>query len=549
MRRKAFLVLFLMSIAGFAVGQKRLIDSLTNLLSLRTKDDSVRVSVLVQLANAEMYNHPVTAGQYAQQALTISNKIKYGEGVALSYRLLGNSFWAQANQLAALDNFLKGMKVADSVNSKQIQADLLGNLGMVYNDMGDYPSALKYYKASLAKQIELKNRLREAIMRLNVGNGFYRLKIPDSSLYYYNQSVTILSQLKDTRTIIDLATVGMGEVYALEKKYDEAFNLFNKAKLSSDTTRNHRAMVHSRMSIAKLLMAKHQYGAADKQLFDCVVLAKEVHLKTYVRDAYELLYQSAGAQGMTSKAFDYFKIFTAYKDSIQNTAEASRIASLQLEYEMQKKMLEINVLKKESQIQDEEIELKSNLLITGGIVLILIAAFLILTLRGFRLQKSLSGQLADRNTEISQQRSELEQQRDDVIGINQKIKKQQEEAIAQRDSLAKKNESIESLHKRVKETGHILEDLVAKRTEILQEQYKRLEEYAHISAFKLNGPAGIINDLVEVLKKENTQEGEQRLVDHLKKASTELDQVIRSISDTLQHGITAYEKQTTSGNK
>lgn len=549
MCRKALLLTFLIGIASLAVGQKKLVDSLTSLLNAHPQNDSLRVSILLQLAGAEMYDHPTAAGKYAQQALTISDKIKYGEGLALSHRLLGNSFWAQANQLAALDNFLKGMKVADSINSEQIQADLLGNLGMVYNDMSDYPSALKYYKASLTKQVELKNRLREAITRLNIGNGFYRLKIPDSSLYYYKQSIDMLGQLKNTRTVIDLATIGVGEVYALQGKYDEALNSLNQAKRSGDTTRHHRTMVHARMAIAKVLIAQHQYPAADKQLIECIALAKEVRLKTYVRDAFELLYQSASEQGQASKAFDYFKAFRAYKDSIQNTAEASRIASLQLEYEMQKKVLEINVLKKESQIQDEEIKLKSNLLITGGVVLVFIAAFLFVTLRGFRLQKSLSGQLADRNAEIVKQRTELERQRDDVIAINEEIKGQQEEAIAQRDALAAQNRSIETLHKRVKETSQILEELVAKRTAILQEQYKRLEEYAHINAFKLNGPVADINSIVELLKKGNTKETEQGLIDRLKKASTELDQIIRSISDTLQHGITAYEKQTTHGDK
>ncbi|HTH56078.1 MAG TPA: tetratricopeptide repeat protein [Cyclobacteriaceae bacterium] len=549
MYRRTLLLAFLIGIASLAVGQKKLVDSLNSLLNTHHQADSIRVSVLLQLANSEMYDHPAVAGKYAQEALAISNAIRYGEGIALSYRMLGNSFWAQANQLAALDNFLKGMKVADSVDSKQIQADLMGNLGMVYNDMSDYSSALKYYKASLSKQMELKNRRREGIMRLNVGNGFYHLKSPDSALYYYNQSIALFSQLKDTRMVIDLATIGVGEVYALQEKYDDAIAYFTRAKRSSDTTRNHRTMVHSRMAIAKVFIAMHQYPAADKELSECLALAKEVHLKTYIRDVYDLLYQSAEAQGKTAKAFDNFKMFTSYKDSIQNTAEASRIASLQLEYEMQKKSLEINVLKKEAQIQEEEIKLKSNLLITGSTVLVLMAAFLFVTFRGFRLQKSLSGQLADRNAEITRQRSELERQRDDVIAINEEIKGQQEEAIAQRDSLAAQNESIETLHNRVKETSHGLEELVAKRTAILQEQYKRLEEYAHINAFKLNGPVADINEIVELLKNEKAEVKEQQLISHLKKVSKDLDQVIRSISETLQHGITAYEKQTTDGNQ
>src|ERR1051326_8508410 len=100
MYRKTLLLAFLMGIAGLAVGQKKLVDSLNRLLSTYTKDDSVRVTILHQLATAEMYDHPTASAKYAQQALAISTKIKYGEGVALSYRLLGNSFWTQANQLA-----------------------------------------------------------------------------------------------------------------------------------------------------------------------------------------------------------------------------------------------------------------------------------------------------------------------------------------------------------------------------------------------------------------------------------------------------------------
>ncbi len=141
---------------------------------------------------------------------------------------------------------------------------------------------------------------------------------------------------------------------------------------------------------------------------------------------------------------------------------------------MQKKKLEIDVLKKESQIQTEEIKLKNTLLTMSAVVLLLIAAFLFFTFRGFRIQKSLSIQLADRNKEINQQRTELERQRDEVIALNKEIRVQQNEAIAQRDSLAQKNQSIETLHRQVSSNNQNLEELVAGRTAILQEQLKRL---------------------------------------------------------------------------
>src|SRR5438045_2422792 len=84
-------------------GQKRLVDSLKNRLNTHHQEDSVRVSLLTQLAYKEHSDHPANAARYAMEALTISEKINYPEGMALSYRLLGAVFWAQASYSLSLD--------------------------------------------------------------------------------------------------------------------------------------------------------------------------------------------------------------------------------------------------------------------------------------------------------------------------------------------------------------------------------------------------------------------------------------------------------------
>ncbi|SRR5260221_1638148 len=157
MRFFIFIFLPLSISLGKSYGQHSHADSLKEELSEHPQEDTIRVALLIQLATDETYDHPLLAGNYAFEASTISEKINFPKGVALAYRLLGNSFWSQANQSAALDHFLRALKIADSIHNPQIQADLMGNLGMVYNDMGDYEKALSYYRASLAKQIELKN--------------------------------------------------------------------------------------------------------------------------------------------------------------------------------------------------------------------------------------------------------------------------------------------------------------------------------------------------------------------------------------------------------
>ena len=524
-------------------GQHRLTDSLQTKLKNHPQQDSLRVSLLTQLATEEMYDHPAAAGNYAFEALDISRKIKSPASIALSYRMLGNAFWAQANQSAALDNFLKGIKIADSIHNLQLQADLMGNLGMVYNDISDYDKALQYYKKSLVKQIELKNKLREGITRLNVGNANYHLKHYDSSLIYYHQALAMLVNIKNTRTITDLIKVGIGEALGDMGKYDSALWYLYRAKKSTDTTHHHRGMVHSRITIARIMIRMHHYDVANKELIECLARAKEVHLKTYIRDCYELLATVNEAQGHPAQAFTFFKLYTQYKDSINSSAITSKIASLQLEYEIQRKQMEIDGLTKDSLIKAEELKFKNTLLISALIGIVFIVWFLYYVIRNNKHQRKLNKDLTERNTEIHQQKVELAQQHDEVLTLNEEIRAQKEELATQNDILAEKNRSIEELNRNVIEANENLEVKIALRTAAIREQNKRIEEYAFINAHKLRAPVASILGIINLLQREVTPEERALLTEYLKKSSDELDRVIRAISNTLQQAISTYDNQ------
>ncbi len=536
MRQVLSVVLYFLFVT-IAASQSKPVDSLKKVLADHSGWDTVRVDALNQLANEEMYDHPLEAGNYALEAKVLSERIGYPSGLAVAYRLLGNSFWIQANQSAALDNFLRGLKIADSTGNTQVQADLMGNLGMVYNEISDYRTALKYYKESLSRQVALRNKLREGIMRLNVGNGYYRLKKYDSSLLFYQQSYDIISQLKKTRTIIDLLNIGMGEVYGEMSNYDKAMDFLYKAKRSCDTTRHHRGMVHSRMAIAKVMLKRNQYAQAESELLECLALAKEVNLNSYVRDSFELLAQVAQAQGRLPQFITYYKSYVASKDSIENKAQASQLASLQLEYQIQKKELEIEGLKKDAKLKNEELRFKNTLLFSSVAGIVLVALFLVTALRNYQGQKKLNRELAAKNNEIDRQRSELSRQHDELLALNEEIRAHQDEVILQRDVLALKNEKIENLHNKVLEVNQNLEKLVAERTASLQAQNTKMEEYAFINAHKLRAPVASIMGLINLLDMEHLEKERNQILTHLRKSSEELDSVIRSISATLQQGI------------
>jgi signal transduction histidine kinase len=159
---------------------------------------------------------------------------------------------------------------------------------------------------------------------------------------------------------------------------------------------------------------------------------------------------------------------------------------------------------------------------------LLIILFLIFFIRNYRFQKSVNAL--------------LKQQHQKVLTLNEEIRTQQEEVVTQRDALIEKNQSIENLHNQLKETNDSLEKKVIERTAVLREQNKRLEEYAFLNAHDLRGPVARILGIINLLEMDHLKEDKPLLLGHLKKSSIELDQITRSISDTLHSGIIAYEE-------
>ncbi len=522
--KASLFLLSLLGLVGRGLCQHHVADSLRERISVYGKEDTVRVNLFIQLSSEETYDHPTLAGHYAIEAKSLAEKLNYPAGIALGYRFMGAAFWSQANHSSALANFLKGLKIADSIPIPQVQADLTGNLGMVYSDLGDYRKALMYYRLSLKKQVELGNVLRQAVMHINIGNGFYHLNQFDSALAFYQKGLTMMAPfIKTSRSLIDLGTIGVGDAYAGLGNFEEALKYYRKAKTSSDTTRHNRGRAHSRISLANLYIKMRQYQKAEKELLECLAITKSVNLKTYVRDSYELLANVTALQNRQAQSYQYFKLYAAYKDSIQNLAETSKIASLQLDYEIQRKQIEINNLKKDAALSAKELKLKNTILLSVVIGTLLVMLLLFITIKNFRNQKTLNDLLHTQNLEILNQKAELA--------------KQQDEVVYQRDILEEKNRNIELLNKQVIESNQNLEKTVSERTAALKQQNSQLEKYAFINAHKLRAPVATIMGLINLLQKEVSPHEQKEIIQYLKKSSNNLDQVVRSISDTLHKGI------------
>lgn len=510
-------------------------DTLQKMLVRNQAHDSMRVDILNQLSFAGYYSSPVKSLQYAFEARNLADSLGYTKGVAEAYRQIGLSYWSQGDMSTALSYYLTGLRVAQEGKHLQQEADITSNMGTAYNGLGDYKEALTLLNRSLAMQRKLKNEWRAAAVLNNVGDAYLANRNYDSAKAAYQYGLRI-SEKQNYVLGISTNIRNLGNVLEVRGLYDSALVNYFKCMELSQQISDTRGIILSHKSIASVYLKQRKYAEAKRYAEVALQTALKGNLKVYIRDAYEILAKVSEQSGDQGNAFKYFKKFVAYKDTVQNLKVLSEANAQRFRFETEKKMTEIQLLTKESQIQASRVALRNNQLALVSVLVLVALVFLALAVRSYQKQKGKNELLVEKNQQIEKQRRELAEQRDELTALN-------EELVSQQEDLHYKNEEIEKMNVRIMEANNALEVKVAERTKVLEEQNHRLAEYAHFNAHKLRAPVASILGLVDLLQRDKNEAEAQELIAHLKMATENLDQVVKTINSKLEEGLDAYESK------
>ncbi|HYC85681.1 MAG TPA: tetratricopeptide repeat protein [Chryseosolibacter sp.] len=504
------------------------------------QQDSIRVDILNQLAFDQYLITPEKSMEYAYEAVALAKDLGYAQGQAQGLRQVGIVLWTQANYGTALKNFLAGLKLAESIGNKQLIADLLGNVGLVYHGLGDYKEALRYHQRSLAMQRELQNKTRQAVALNNIGDVLRAWKNYEGAIEHYEEALTLR---RETGNLAGVATNvrNIGNVFEDQGQFDKALVKYSESMAISDELKDKRGMSQCRQSIGSVYFKLKQPALAKKYLLESLEISRQARFRAFIRDCSLLLSGIYESENNPGQAFRFYKEFASYKDSVLNMQVGSEIASVRLEYEVNKKQNEIDLLRKDAELHQSALDRKNTLLVSGAVTLVLLMCLAIILYKNYTSQKRLNTLLGIKNREIEDQHIEICAQRDELMALNEEITAQQEDIIASRDALEQKNESIASMNEKILEINQNLERLVAERTAALEKQNRHLVEYAFINAHKVRGPLARVMGLANLLALTPCSEEQKKILQLLDNATTELDNITKSITVVVHNGIEAYE--------
>jgi tetratricopeptide (TPR) repeat protein len=537
------LILFLLTTCLILSGQVLLpADSIVKLLEKNPQRDTNRVLLLNQLAFANYYNDPVISLRYGFESRAIADSLHFTRGEADAIRQIGMAFWSQADMTTAINYFLTGLRIAEVNGHKQVEADLTGNIGTAYNGMSDPQEALKFLLRAQTMQRELKNKWREASVLNNLGDSYLALKEFNKARAAYSEAMRIAIE-NNYPLGVTTNLRNLGNIFEQEEKYDSALNNYFKCIELSSRIKDRRGFILSHKSIASVYLKNKKLSLAKKFATTGLEEAIRLHLRAFTRDLYELLSQISEAEGNQVKAYEYFRLFTIYKDSVQNLRILSDIAADRLRFETERKQSEIELLKKESELQSAEIQFQNSRFTIISISLTLTLAFLILAIVNYRKVITKNKLLTQTQDEIHKKNITLSDQSTEMATLNRELQAQQRQVITQRDELVEKNKEIALMNDKVNEVNQNLEKLVSIRTKVLIDQNQRLSEYTFFNAHQLRSPVASILGLVNLLLHTTKPEEHLELLQHLETSAQKLDEAIRSINNTLQEGIHPTEKK------
>jgi len=110
--KKNLLLFFITALCNILAAQNAQIDSLKNVLQAQ-KEDTNKINTLNNLSRLFMYEDALSAFQYANQALSLSENINFKKGKVISYIHLASSFYQQGNYADALKNFYSALIIAE----------------------------------------------------------------------------------------------------------------------------------------------------------------------------------------------------------------------------------------------------------------------------------------------------------------------------------------------------------------------------------------------------------------------------------------------------
>jgi len=464
-----------------------------------------------------------------QMAILTGNREK--EAKAWLYG--GVNYWAMGEYDKALNYYDRCLRIAESIDNQKLEAFAMNNIGMIYHEIGDYKNAMTQFEKSLFIMKTLDDKIETAKIINSIGKLNTDMQSFDDALNNYQTVVDLIKNTSERKLYLWVLN-DIGEVYSRLSQPDKAIDYFEQALKIADELNDQagKAMVYN--NIGHICLNKKKFAEARTDFRKAADYAQNAKAREQLMSAWENLSDLHHQKGEYKPSLEYYKLFKQMSDSIYNENKLKNIINIQTRYETETKEKEIELLRKDAELNRLRIS-KQNLVRNFLIALLLVVVMLTLIIFGrLQMKKKANVLLAGKNEVINKQKAELAEITDHLKQTNAVLEEQKKEIQQHVEALREANNTKDKFftiiaHDLKSPFNTILGFSYLLADQVREKDYDGIEEYA---MYIQNSSQLALDLLMNLLEWARLQTGKVEYNPKSLEIVSLIDEVVELLNDT-----------------
>lgn len=380
-------------------------DSLENLVKT-APSDTTKVWLLNRLVTNLREGDNNKALIYALQARALAQALNYDRGLGWASENLGWLYYRKGDYSKAFELATEALKISETYHDDSAIARCLNSIAAINYEQKQFGVAITNFRRALQAGNRSHDYTSIARSLNNIAHTMLHINDLDSAKIYAERAVKA-SEIASNYYLKGYAYRTLGDIDLKHKDFNAALQKFNQAVLLADKKGNKFLKISTLHRIGNTYFLLNQPDEALKHLLENIQLSKQYGYSDELEVTLKLAADVYASEKSIANAYAYQSEYVHLHDSLYNQRNTEYLALMQTRFESQLKEAEIALLKKDTQLKQQELNSQQVWMYFTVGLLSLAAILVFVLLYSNWLKKKANGLLGIKNQEIQAQAQQL----------------------------------------------------------------------------------------------------------------------------------------------
>ena len=287
-----------------STAQNQVHDSLKHALELHKQNDTIRVTLLLDLGMKIWNDNHIKGKSLVQEGIDLSVKLNWKKGEVLGL-LNRSSLMSRDNLLdEAMEDALNALKINEKIKDRQMMASIYSRLAITNNAIGDRNSAEAYALKNLELSKELKDEKRILNSMSVLAEIYGGMQDWETTQKYLDEGLRLAIAQND-KYYLGRILMTMSDKEQYFKNYKEAKRYLLQNLSIQKEINDHGGVAYIESQLSLMLANLNEKDSAYYYANDALQITRQFNLKEQPPDLYYALYYTA-------------YMFQDYKNALRN---------------------------------------------------------------------------------------------------------------------------------------------------------------------------------------------------------------------------------------